>query len=171
MSQSQYMMTNHWEKSNHNKMNINQYNSPGDKRWHNWFFSRGSLACRQASPRCVLLHHVVRWLIGITHRASQKAPQEPTNDEKLNDTSNPLELEFGTSPGNHNNPSQITSWLGVDTISKSPHQSTIHQPSRWRQSPRVIRNLQSQQSPSATRMKHKCMNTRVSQIPLTKDYQ
>jgi hypothetical protein len=26
----------------------------------------------------VPLHHVVRWLIGITHRASQKAPQEPT---------------------------------------------------------------------------------------------
>ena len=60
------------------------------------FFSRGSLACRQASPHCVLLHHVVRWLIGITHRATQKAPQEPTDGEELNDTSNPLELEFST---------------------------------------------------------------------------
>jgi hypothetical protein len=32
--------------------------------------SRGSRACRYASPHCVPLHHVVRWLISITHRAS-----------------------------------------------------------------------------------------------------
>jgi hypothetical protein len=41
-------------------------------------FHRGSLGCHQANPRCVDQHFVVRWIIGITHRASQKAPQEPT---------------------------------------------------------------------------------------------
>jgi hypothetical protein len=53
-------------------------------------------------------HHVVQWLIGITHRVSQKTPQEPTNGEKLNDTSIPLELPLALHRRRHKNPSQIT---------------------------------------------------------------
>jgi hypothetical protein len=44
--------------------------------------SRGSRAWWHASPRYVPLHHVVRWLM-VTHRASQKAPQEPTKWQEV----------------------------------------------------------------------------------------
>jgi hypothetical protein len=48
------------------------------------------------------LHHVVRWLIGITHQASQMAPQEPTKWPKVaNDTSNPLMLPLALRRGRH----------------------------------------------------------------------
>jgi hypothetical protein len=42
------------------------------------FLSRFTLVATKLRPRCVDQHFVVRRLIGITHRASQKAPQEPT---------------------------------------------------------------------------------------------
>jgi hypothetical protein len=46
-------------------------NQSQSMKWRHNDLSRGSRACQHASPRCVPLHHVVRWLIGITHRASQ----------------------------------------------------------------------------------------------------
>jgi hypothetical protein len=49
--------------------------------------SRGSRPYRHASTRCVPLHHEDWWLIGLTHRASQKAPQEPTNVMRTSTTS------------------------------------------------------------------------------------
>jgi hypothetical protein len=60
--------------------------------------SRGSRACRHASPRCVPLHHVVRWLIGHTPSLSK----EPTKWQKVaNDTSNPLTLPLALRRGRH----------------------------------------------------------------------
>jgi hypothetical protein len=44
-------------------------------------FSRGSRACRHASPRCVDQHYVVWWLIGNPHPSSPRALQEPTASE------------------------------------------------------------------------------------------
>jgi hypothetical protein len=44
-------------------------------------FSRGSRACRHASPRCVDQHYVVWQLIGNPHPSSPRAPQEPTTSE------------------------------------------------------------------------------------------
>ena len=97
------------------------------------FFFRGSRACRHASPCCVDQHLVVRQLIGV----SQTQPQV----RQLNDTSNPLELEFSTPPGNHNNasftliggghnhqvPSPInkSTTVQVTTITKSNKKSTV----------------------------------------------
>jgi hypothetical protein len=70
------------------------------KRWHK-DLSRGSRACRHASPRCVSLHHMVRWLIGLTPSLS-KTPQEPTKWQNIvNDTSNPLMLPLTIHRGRH----------------------------------------------------------------------
>jgi hypothetical protein len=68
---------------------INRYTiedqSPGDNQFNRKmniiFFSRGSRACRHASPRCVDLHLMVRRLIGSPHPSSPRAPQEPTTSE------------------------------------------------------------------------------------------
>ena len=45
-----------------------QYEYPGEIQWtkDNQFLSRGSRACRHASPRCVDQRLVVRRLIGTT---------------------------------------------------------------------------------------------------------
>jgi hypothetical protein len=86
--------------------------------------SWGSRACRHASPRCVLLHHVVRWLIGLTHQASQKAPKNLPMVKSCNDMSNPLELEFDAPPGNHKNPSQDNHRSRPQTITNTCRTST-----------------------------------------------
>ena len=136
------------------------------------FFSRGSRACRHASPRCVDQHFVVQRLIGILHPSSPRAPQGPSTSEVAQWHTQFTRVAFGTPPGNKpKNTSQISPWLGADTITKSPHQSTNPQPSMWRESPKVIRNPQLQSQPSATNMNHKCMNTRVSPTHLTKENQ
>jgi hypothetical protein len=96
------------------KMNtkiVNEVTNHGMKpNWSNTIethdLSLGSRVYQHASPRCVPLHHVVRWLIGITHRASQKGITRTYQMVRSSDMSNPLELEFGAPPGNHNNPSQ-----------------------------------------------------------------
>jgi hypothetical protein len=46
--------------------------------WHGDFSPEVHLVATKLRPRCVDQHFMVWRLIGITHRASQKAPQEPT---------------------------------------------------------------------------------------------
>jgi hypothetical protein len=56
-------------------------------------------------PVVSLFNHMVRWLIGHTPSLSKGATRT-YQMAGCNDTSNPLELKFGASPGNHKNPSQ-----------------------------------------------------------------
>ena len=70
----------------------------------NRFFSRGSRAYQHASPRCVDQHLMVRRLRGVSQTSSTRLDTARTYP--LNDTSNILELPFGTPPGKVQLPSQ-----------------------------------------------------------------
>jgi hypothetical protein len=54
-------------------------------------------------PVVSLFSHVVRWLIGHTPSLSKGTVRTYQMARGYNDTSNPLELEFGAPPGNHKN--------------------------------------------------------------------
>jgi hypothetical protein len=86
------------------------------KWWHK-DLSRGSRACRHASPRCVPLHHVVRWLIGHTPSLSKGATRTYQMVKGCNDTSNSLALPLALCRGRHK-PLTITGG-GQDTITNS----------------------------------------------------
>jgi hypothetical protein len=65
--------TNQYPKDNIQDNQTTETNqSQSMKRRHD-DLSRGSRACRHASPRCVPLNHVVRWLIGHTPSLSKCA--------------------------------------------------------------------------------------------------
>jgi hypothetical protein len=130
-----------------------------------WFFSRGSRACRHVSPRCV--DHTLGGSAAnrcFTNLAQQMGTARIYPQVRVTQWYEQFtRVAFGAPPGNKpKNPSQYNTWLGADTITKSPHQSTNHQPSRWQQSPRVTRNPQSQSPPNATKYATSNAHTRVS---------
>jgi hypothetical protein len=63
--------------------------------------SRGSRACQHASPRCVPLYHVVRWLIGHTPSLSKGATRTYQMARGCNDTSNLLTFPLALRRGRH----------------------------------------------------------------------
>jgi hypothetical protein len=63
--------------------------------------SQGSCACRHASPRCVPLHHVVRWIIGHTPSLSKGATRTYQMARGCNDTSNLLTLSLALRRGRY----------------------------------------------------------------------
>jgi len=143
---------------------------------HNWdtnFSPEVHVFAGMLRPRCVDQHLVVRRLRGVARTSSSLGHRKNRSTSEITQWhEQSTRVAFGTPLGNKpKNPSQISPWLGVDTITKSPRQSTNPQPSRWRQSPRVIRNLQLQSPPSATRLKSQKHNTRVSPNPLTNEHQ
>jgi hypothetical protein len=132
---------NHRETINHN---IKRYTK---------IFSRGSRACRHASPRCVNQYYMVRWLIGNPHPSSPRAPQEPTASEVTQW---------------HTQYIRATLWLFHWGRCKAPHKSLepatnnlqlmpdlLHysKPSRWWQPPRETRIPQQKNTQVPTRCK------------------
>jgi hypothetical protein len=115
--------------NNPNNIYINQSNAPEDKRWHNWFFFRGSLACRQASPRYVDQH-----LGGSSVEALKPRParhrKNPHTSAVTQRHEQSTRVGIRHSAGEPQQPLTNSPSLGVDTITKSPHQSIQHQPSR-----------------------------------------
>jgi len=143
---------------------------------HNWdtdFSPEVHVLPGTLRPRCVDQHLVVRRLRGVARTSSSLGHRKNRLTSEVTQWhEQSTRVAYSTPPRNKpKNHSQISPWLGADTITKSPHQSINPQPSRWQQSPRVIRNPQSQQSPSATRMKSQKHNTRVSPNPLTNEHQ
>jgi hypothetical protein len=115
--------TNQYPKDNIQDNQTIETNQSQSMKWRHDNISRGSRACRHASPRCVPLHHVVRWLIGIIPSLSKGATRTYQMVRSF-DTSNPLELEFGSPPGNHNNPSQQAHRSRPRTITNTCRTST-----------------------------------------------
>jgi hypothetical protein len=113
-------------------------NQSQSTKWRHDDLSQGSRACRHASPCYVPLHHVVRWLIGITHRASQKTPQEPIKWQEVAMTWAIYYrclwcfTEVGT------NPSQSPE-MAKNNHQLLPTPPSCSKPSRWRQPPREIK--------------------------------
>jgi hypothetical protein len=123
-----------------------EINQSQSMKWRHDDLSRGSRACRHASPRCVPLNHVVRWLISHTPRLSKGVTRTYQIDRSCNDTSNILWLPCGTPLGKVQTPHKIT---GGDqeqspTLAMLP---SCFKPSKWWQPPRVTRNTVANQSP------------------------
>jgi hypothetical protein len=89
--------------------------------------SRGSRACQHASPRCVPLYHVVRWLIGHTPSLSKGATRTYQMARGCNDTSNLLTFPLALRRGRHK------------PLTILPTPPSCSKPSRWRQPPRETR--------------------------------
>jgi hypothetical protein len=128
------------------------------------FFSRGPRTCQHASPCCV--DHTLGGSTAnrcFTNLAQQLVVARTYPQVRVTQWHEQFtRVVFSDLPrGRHQNPSQAH-WLGADTITKSPHQSANHQSSRWRQSPKIIRNPQSQSPPSATKYATSNAHTRVS---------
>jgi hypothetical protein len=90
-----------------------------------WFFLRGSLACQQASPHCMI--HSLGGSRANRHHTSNPQPSaaQPTQDEDPQAMRNPPELPLALHRGRHKNPAQAQ-WSEPVTITNS--RSMIHQP-------------------------------------------
>jgi hypothetical protein len=71
-------------------------NQSQSMKWRHDDLSQGSRACWHASPRCVPLNHVVRWLIGHSPSLSKGATRTYQMARSCNDMSNILWLPCGT---------------------------------------------------------------------------
>jgi hypothetical protein len=121
-------------------------NQSQSMKWRHDDLSRGSRACRHASPRCVPLNHVVWWLISHTPSLSKGATRTYQMARSCNDMSNILKLPYDTPPGKMQTPHKITGGGQEQspTLATPPNGS---KPSRWRQPPRVTRKTAANQSP------------------------
>jgi hypothetical protein len=141
-----------WKPTNlYAKHNIqdNQYtktNQSQSMKWRHDDLSRGSRACRHASPRCVSLNHVVRWLIGHTPSLSKGATRTYQMARSCNDTSNILMLPCGTPPVKVQTPHKITGG-GQEQSPTLATPPSCSKPSRWWKPPRVTRKTTANQSP------------------------
>jgi hypothetical protein len=91
--------TNQYPKDNIQDKQSTETNQSQSMKWRHDDLSRCSRACRHASPRCVPLNHVVRWLIGHTPSLSKGTTRTYQMARSCNDTSNILMLPCGTPPG------------------------------------------------------------------------
>ena len=123
----------------------------------NRFFSRGSRACQHTSPHCVDQHLVVRQLRGVSQTSSTQLDTARTYPQvrQLNDTSNLLELPFGTPPGKVQLPSQSPE-MATNNHQLMPIFLRCTKPSRWWwQPPRVTSESGSEtRTPSSSRCNH-----------------
>jgi hypothetical protein len=120
-------------------------NQSQSTKWRHDDLSRGSRACWHASPRCVPLNYVVRWLIGHTRSLSKGAIRTYQMARSCNDTSNILMLPCGTSPGKVQTPHKITGG-GQEQSPTLATPPSCSKPSKWRQPPRVTRKTIANQS-------------------------
>jgi hypothetical protein len=127
-------------------------NQSQSMKWRHDDLSQGSRACRHASPRCVSLNHVVRWLIGHTSSLSKGATRTYHMARSCNNTNNILWLPCGTPPGKVQTPYNIMEG-GQEQSPTLAMPPSCSKSSRWRQPPRVTRNTTANQSPSASRCK------------------
>jgi hypothetical protein len=79
--------------------------------------SQGSHACRHASPHCVSLYHVVRWLIGHTPSLSKDATRTYQMAKGCKWHEQSTNVAFGASPRQAQTPHNQRRWLRTITNS------------------------------------------------------
>ena len=136
------------------EMNNNGDQSPRNQKDEHNDFYRGSLACRQATPRCGDSHLEVHVLIGITHQTLNRVLHHQHKMRITQAMSNLLEYLLALRWGKVKNPS-ITMIGAGDNHQPSLDDPRCSKPSRWWQPPRVTSESRSEtQTPSASRCNH-----------------